>query len=76
MKIVKGIYQDGMVKIEPDSGLEIEEKKEVYVLLPDHQAELGGGDWKSFPAGDLKKIDNLVSLGGDSLKDLERIYED
>jgi hypothetical protein len=67
MKVVKGRYVDGVVKLE--ERVEIEGEREVYVLFPEVEV-------KGIKAKELFEICGLVDVGGDAIKDSEDVYNE
>jgi hypothetical protein len=67
MKVVKGRYVDGVVKLE--ERVEIEGEREVYVLFPEVEV-------KGIKAKGLFEICGLVDVGGDVIKDSEDVYNE
>ena len=71
MKAVRGIFENGSIR--PLEEIKIREKTEVYILFPE-ETELKFAPVFN-PIKDLDELIGLVSLGGDALKDSERIYD-
>jgi len=67
MKVVRGRYVDGVVKLE--ERVEIEGEREVYVLFPEVEV-------KGVKAKELFEICGLVDVGGDAIKDSEDVYNE
>ena len=70
MKAVKGIYENGQIRLLEDphvSGLQ-----EVYIVFPD----VAQPPAYSIPASAFQLVDGLVSLGGHALEDAERLWEE
>jgi hypothetical protein len=65
MKVVKGRYVDGVVKLEEK--IDVEGEREVYVLFPEVEV-------KGVKAQELFEICGLVDVGGDAIKDSEDVY--
>lgn len=67
MKIVKGKYQNGIVKIEEK--VDVEGEQDVYVLFPEVRV-------KYFDFAELMKAKGIISIGGDAVKDCEDLYNE
>jgi len=67
MRILKGRYVDGVVRIE--GRVDIEGEREVYVVFPDVEV-------RGIKAGELLKICGIIDVGGDAVKDSEDVYSE
>jgi len=67
MKVVRGRYVDGVVKLE--ERVEIEGEREVYVLFPEVEV-------RGIKARELFEICGLVDVAGDAIKDSEDVYNE
>ena len=67
MKVVKGRYVDGVVKL--DERVDIEGEREVYVLFPEVEV-------KGVKAQELFETCGFVNVGGDAIKGSEDVYNE
>ena len=70
MKAVKGIYENGAIRLLEDPC--VSGAQEVYVVFP----EVIQLPTHGIPASAFKLVDGLVSLGGHALEDAERLWEE
>lgn len=69
-KAVRGIYENGDIRLFEDP--QVKGRHEVYVVFP----EGGKPPAMGIPASAFRMLDGIVSLGGDALKDSERLWEE
>lgn len=73
MKMVKGIYENGIVRTLEDPHLS--GRQEVIVLFPESTAA-ATRPWIGVPASELAPLVGMVSLGGNALEDTEGLYDE
>lgn len=72
MRAVKGIVENGLIRVSEDALLK--EKQEVLVVVEDAQPDTPAR--KGFLAEELEPLLGIISLGGNALDDTERLWDE
>lgn len=72
-KTIKGIYEKGVVR--PLEDPKVEGPQEVYILFPEAE-KVERVQWPTVTGETLAPLVGIVTLGGNALKDTERVYNE
>ena len=70
MKAVKGIYENGKIRLLEDP--HVSGTQDIYVVF----SEVDRFPVRGIPAKAFQLVDGIVSLGGHALEDAERLWEE